>query len=321
MKLHFILFCAIAGLSCAHRGGAPAGRTAPAPQPVIKRQILNAVDAGDGDYLIGALRAKMAANPEDLQVRLELAKTYQERGYPELALEHYRLAAAHFPESAEVELLLVKSLREFGMQAEAVRTLDLFLKAHPQKTPKLEAWLGILYDEAGQWPEGEAAHRAALALAPKLDYLHNNLGYNLLKQGKNDAAAGEFREALRLNPKSVVARNNLGLALADKPEQAIVNWQSVSDPATAHNNMAALLIEEGRYAEARKELNLALGYNRAHSAALSNLRLVSQLDGKPATVEIQPPPVRRSALKAALHWIFVGPEKDREPKTPGKVIN
>ena len=49
------------------------------------------------------------------------------------------------------------------------------------------------------------------------------------------------------------------------PREAVANWQSASDPATAHNNLAAVWIEKGNYPEARKELDLALGYNRAHS--------------------------------------------------------
>src|SRR5438445_335406 len=82
---------------------------------------------------------------------------------------------------------------------------------------------------------GEEAHRAALALGTKLDSLHNNLGYNLLMQGRSKEAAEEFGEALKLRPDSEVARNNLGIALAATPQEALLHWQSVSDPATAHS--------------------------------------------------------------------------------------
>ena len=78
------------------------------------------------------------------------------------------------------------------------------------------------------------------------------------------------------------------MALASTPGDALLHWQSISDPATAHSNMAALLIEQGRYPEARKELDLALGYNKSHAAALSNLKLVSELDGKPAVIPMKP---------------------------------
>jgi Flp pilus assembly protein TadD len=98
----------------------------------------------------------------------------------------------------------------------------------------------------------------------------------------------------------VVARNNLGLATVSKPQEAVLHWQSVSDPATAHNNLAALLIEQGKYQEARREIELALGYNRSHSAAIKNLRLVSQLDGKPATAPPERAPGRWARWMAGI---------------------
>jgi tetratricopeptide (TPR) repeat protein len=241
------------------------------------------VDAGDGDLEIRRLRVRVAAEPENVTLRLDLAAAYQERGYPELTLEHARLAVVRFPNHPEAQLLLAKTLRSLGLRAQAAQGLEQFLQSNPQTSPKYASWLGILRDELGEWKAGESAHRAALSLRPS-GWLHNNLGYNLLMQGRSAEAAEQFEAALRLEPSSVVARNNLGLALASKPAEAMRHWQSVSDPATAHSNLAALLIEQGKYAEARREIETALEYNRSHTAALRNLRLVAELDGKPATV-------------------------------------
>jgi tetratricopeptide (TPR) repeat protein len=109
-----------------------------------------------------------------------------------------------------------------------------------------------------------------------------------------------------------VARNNLGLALAHLGEtgQALANWQSASDPATAHNNLAAVLMEKGNYANARKELEIALGYNNAYPAALKNLELVSRLDGQPASMAVKPPASRWRRWKIAFRRLFVGPLED-----------
>src|SRR5205085_11014193 len=124
------------------------------------------------------------------------------------------------------------------------------------KTPEYASWLGVLRDESGQLQAGETAHRQAIEIDAAADYLHNNLGYNPLMQGKNGEAAAEFREALKRNPASLVARNNLGMALArqDASREAVANWQSVSDPATAHNNLAAGWMEKRNYVAARAEL-------------------------------------------------------------------
>ena len=311
----WIAVAACVSVSCVSqsRTGNLRPAAAPVPPSAMERQIRNALDAGDGDYRIRALRQRVASEPENATVRLELARAYREAGYPDVALEHCRLAAARFPDSAEVNLALARALRDVGLRKEAIEGLETFLKAHPQESPQHLSWLGILRDETGALGPAEAAHRAALELAPGLDYLHNNLGYNLLLQKKNSEAAAEFREALRLNPASQLARNNLGTALANQGarDQAVANWQSAADPAVAHNNMAAVLIEGGNYADARKELDVALGYNRAQPAALKNLELVSRLDGDPATLTARQPETRWSRFKIGFKRLFVGPLGDR----------
>jgi len=114
---------------------------------------------------------------------------------------------------------------------------------------------------------------------------------------------------LKLNPRSPLARNNLGLALANlnETDQAVANWQSASGPATAHNNLAAVLMEKGNYANARKELEIALSYNNAYPAALKNMELVSRLDGHPATLAVKPAESRWQRWKIAFRRLFVGP--------------
>lgn len=251
---------------------------------VMKRQVQNAVYAGDGDALVRSLRAQLGADPANLSVRLQLARHYEQGGYPELAVEHYRLANERFPESAETAIGLARCLRSMELNEQALAVLERFEAAYPRRSADVLSWLGIAADDAGQLEKAEKWYRAAMEYVPKSELLHNNLGYNLLLQGKREEAANEFREALRLNSHSQVARNNLGTALASEPKEAVVNMQSVSDPATAHNNLAAVLMEQGDNAGARKELEIALGYNKAHEAALRNLQLVSELDGRPFAV-------------------------------------
>ncbi len=275
----------------------------------MQRQVINAVDAGEGDIVVQNLRGRLAANPNDLATRLELAKNYESKGYPELALDHYRIAADRSPKSAEVQLLLARSLAQFGRNKEGVDGLEKFLAANRQTSPVYYAWLGMLYDQTGLLADGEKAHRMALELDANLDYLHNNLGYNLLLQKKNEAASGEFMTALKLNARSEIARNNLGLALAHQPAEAIAHWQSVSGPAAAHTNLAAVFIQQRKYPEARKELDLALGYNRRYPAALENLRIVAELDGKPAVLEMKP--VKDSWFRLAMKKLFTGTDSNR----------
>jgi Flp pilus assembly protein TadD len=304
-------FClaAVAGLllsSCAQHNQTAQVKT-PALPSAMNRQVVNAVDAGDGDAELRLLRARVIDSPNSLSARLELGRAYEQRGYPELALDHFRWAVEHSPESAEAHLILARTLAQTEHSAEAIVLLDSFLVAHPQPGPTLYSWLGIMRDDAGDWKGSERAYREAMAKAPEdHDYLHNNLGYSLLKQGQNEKAAAEFRAALKLNPHSEIARDNLGIALSSDPKEAILNLQSLNEPATAHSNLAAILIEQGKYTEARKELQAALQYNQSNPAALKNLELLSSLDGKPATVPAAIPTTRWSRVKSRWRRWFGG---------------
>jgi Flp pilus assembly protein TadD len=245
----------------------------------IDKQILNAADAGDGDYALRVLRARLDANPRDLAARLELAERYRQLGFTEVALEHGRLACERAPDSDEAHTALAKMLRDAARAPEAAHGLEVYAASHSGAGASVWAWLGLLRDDTGDWKAGETAHRKALALDPKRDEFHNNLGYCLLRQGRRDEAAGEFRIALQLRPQSAIAENNLGMALAGESREAVAHLQVAADAATAHNNLAVALMEAGRLPEARQEIEVALGYNRAHSAALNNLRLLAELDG------------------------------------------
>src|ERR1019366_1621969 len=172
----------------------------------------------------------------------------------------------------------VRDLRDVNRRSEAITSLESFLKAHPESGAEFYSWLGILRDESGLWPLGEPAHR----------------------------------EALKLNPGSQMARNNLGIARAQSnaTAEAVANWQSTSDPATAHNNMAVVWMEKGNYSEARRELDWALGYNKAHAAALRNLELLARLDGSPAMLKAKPLDTRATRwqrFRVGVRRLFVGP--------------
>ena len=285
------------------------------PVSSFDRQIRNAVDAGDGDYQLARLREKVIGAPSDLGFRLDLGAAYEVKGYPELALDHYRLATEKFSDAAEPQLRLARCLIAVRHQNEAILGYSGFIASHPEAAPSYAAWLGIMQDNAGDWKSGETAHREAIRRATALqqdrDYLHNNLGFCLLSQNKTADAAEEFRAALKLNPSSEIARDNLAASLVGNPDEAIVHFQSISEPAAAHSNMAALLIEQGKYPEARKEVQRALEYNRAYPAAIRNLKVLSDLDGKPAIISISPGPVSRTVrFRMALYRFF------RAPNTP-----
>jgi hypothetical protein len=51
---------------------------------------------------------------------------------------------------------------------------------------------------------------------------------------------------------------------------------------------------------------LALGYHKNHAAALNNLRLVSELDGKPAVIPLKPAQTKWGKFRSKVAKIVGG---------------
>jgi serine/threonine protein kinase/tetratricopeptide (TPR) repeat protein len=112
--------------------------------------------------------------------------------------------------------------------------------------------------------ESIGCYRAALALRPFANVLHNNLGSTLFAKNELDDAIAEFKKAIVIDPKHVNAHYNLGLALAAKNQldAAIAEYKEAIklDPkyASAHNNLGAALQAKNELDDAVAEFKLAI---------------------------------------------------------------
>jgi tetratricopeptide (TPR) repeat protein len=57
---------------------------------------------------------------------------------------------------------------------------------------------------------------------------------------------------------------------------ALAEFQFGTDAATAHNNLAVVLLEMGKYEQSREQLVKALNLRRYFAPALSNFKLVQE---------------------------------------------
>lgn len=316
---------------CSQGPAARRGVADPLWKPAVHRSMerqaqlaKNAEVVSTGDMEGDALRRRVLESPDDGGARAKLAAHYEAAGQPELAVEHYRLLLGRAPEQMTARLELIRILHGLQLPEEALAAAE----AGPgQPARALLSWKGILLDELDRPGEGEPAHRQALALASGAPaaaqaVLHNNLGQNLLLQNRYSEAVAAFEKSLALDRRSETARNNLGVALAWKgePARALAHWRSVGGPANAHSNLAAVYMEQERYQEARRELNIAIGYDASHRVAMRNLAVVSEHDGRPAVLE--PERVRGGAAWAriaqALRTVFVAKEEREKMDRAGQ---
>lgn len=92
--------------------------------------------------------------------------------------------------------------------------------------------------------------------------LHLQMGSGFLAQGNLPAAMSEFSMAEQLDPKNPVVQNNLGLVyqLRDRPKEAEAKFRRalVLEPTytDVRTNLARLYIDNGRLADAIKELKI-----------------------------------------------------------------
>jgi tetratricopeptide (TPR) repeat protein len=82
-----------------------------------------------------------------------------------------------------------------------------------------------------EWPAAEQAYRDALALKDDDPGSHNQLGYVVLRQGRNEDAVAEFRRYVELAPDDANARDSLGegLLAAGKTEDAEVSYRRATE--------------------------------------------------------------------------------------------
>jgi tetratricopeptide (TPR) repeat protein len=115
---------------------------------------------------------------------------------------------------------------------------------------------------------------------------HNNLGYALAEQGRDDEAIAQYRAALEIQPAYPAALNNLGVSLAKqgKIEDAITAYRTAvginPDYFTSLNNLGELLLRQGKVDEAAVDFMAALRAKPDYALATHNLGMALALQGR-----------------------------------------
>jgi Flp pilus assembly protein TadD len=248
-----------------------------------------------GDPQVKKLETRMQLDPQNSAMHLELGQLYEKYSIEDMALDQYTRAFNLDAENLAALLGMTRIMRKNPEQlAEVLPRVRAYAESHGDNGLALAA-LASLLDDTGDLTPAEALYRRALALDSKASYLHNNLGFNLMLQGRLTDAVPQFRKALALNPQSQTARNNLGVALArqgDRQAALRVFIDAGVDRAVAHNNLAVALLEQDRLEESRAELMEALASRNFFEPALENFKLLLEKDqdrqSKPFTAPYKP---------------------------------
>jgi tetratricopeptide (TPR) repeat protein len=174
---------------------------------------------------------------------------------------------------------------------------------------------GSILHQRGEWAEAADSYRRALALAPHLVEVENNLGNVLLELGRHDEAIACYRRALAIQPEDAEVHVNLGNAqrLLGHGSEAVASCgRAITlNPAlpAAHNHLGLALAAVGAFEEAAASYRRALALNALHVDALVNLAAVLRdlgelrqaMSGAVRAVELEP---RRAAAHLILGHVL-----------------
>ena len=150
----------------------------------------------------------------------------------------------------------------------------------------------IIIDRNKVWKDELTLWADARQKSPGLVRPYNNLGEAHDKLGNYDQAIGEFKEALKINPKYFFGLNNLGniYGKQEKYEEAISYFQKAlhqkSDYSPAHYNIARAYHLIGKKQEAAESYRKAIQFNPYFEQAFYNLAYLSmELSGFDEAIE------------------------------------
>jgi len=306
------------------------------------------ISKGDQTEATRELQTAIQQKPDSVSSHFALGSVFEDEKKLSDAEEQFRSILKIDPRFAPGSLKLSEVLIAEGKQQAAVDCLEEALKQHPSgdQAGSLRAAMGVAYAENGEMEKGQATLRDLVTAEPDSAVAHFNLGLLSMRKGQPadlEAAATEFREALRLDDSLNGARIALGRVLNSlrkyseavhilldytrrKPKDAqgfyalgiayqglsksdvaidTLHHASVVNPkdAAIHFDLGMLLASTGQIDAGIRELEAAVRLNPAAPETHRELALLLEKTGNKE---------RAHAERAKLAGLRAAGDKDRE---------
>ncbi len=205
----------------------------------------------------------IAKSPQDFRANCLLSLChYNLKDFP-AALEYAERAIAAEPEEEWGHRLRSVALTEQGRKKEALRAAEEAVRLDPDESFALQTLINALLS-CGKNKRAEEIALKMRELFPEMELTFFALGNVYLQRGNTYEAEHCFREALRLNPNSADARNNLGVALLRQNQAA--------DNSLFKSSNLSILKTGGEEDEIQRHFTEAVKLEPTNETAAENLK-------------------------------------------------
>jgi tetratricopeptide (TPR) repeat protein/Tol biopolymer transport system component len=166
-------------------------------------------ELGKLDRAASHFERSLAVEPK-AEIYSDLGFVLDRQGKGEEAVENYHKALELDPECASAHINLAVSLLRRDRLDEAAAHYESALRVKP--TAETHNGLGFVLSKQGKVDEAIAQFREAIRADPKYTAAYNNLAGNLIQQGKLSEAASYYRTSLDTKPNAIL-HNQLGAVL------------------------------------------------------------------------------------------------------------
>ena len=165
------------------------------------------------------LQRLVKTNVRAFEAHLYLGNAYAAQGKSDAALGEYDLAAILNPMVASPHFEAAKALSGRGDHRAAVERCRRGLSQEPRSFYG-HYTLGVVYQQARQWPEALESFERAVELNDRDPRAHANLASAAMRTGDLNRAGVHFERMIELNHQVAPAHFNLGVIAARKGNQA-----------------------------------------------------------------------------------------------------
>ncbi len=227
--------------------------------------------------------------PEDEDIRLQLARLYVAAGRHGEAREHFEFYLQQNPEETSVRREYARVLRNLEEYRESIHQLRRSLRDHPEDTSLRMEIVTMLMWEA-QYQEARRELTELLELAPERADVHWQLARLHQMEAEWDEALHHYREVLRIDPDYEVARARIR-TIERNPFRRLDKLEEEAerrpDDLEVRMELAEMLFDMERYFESMEYAREVLEIRPRHRQALALIEEAEEIMARRRLREIR----------------------------------